>query len=35
MTYQEFKDKYNNQWIDWDGAYGCQCRLGLGTKVLY
>lgn len=25
MTYQEFKDKYNGQWIDWDGAYGCQC----------
>lgn len=25
MTYQEFRDKYNNQWIDWDGAYGCQC----------
>lgn len=25
MTYQEFKDKYNGQYIDWDGAYGPQC----------
>lgn len=25
MTYQEFRDKYNGQWLDWDGAYGCQC----------
>ncbi len=25
MTYEEFRDKYNGQWLDWDGAYGCQC----------
>lgn len=25
MTYQEFRDKYNGKWLDWDGAYGCQC----------
>lgn len=25
MTYQEFRDKYNGQYIDVDGAYGCQC----------
>lgn len=25
MTYLEFRDKYNGQWIDEDGAYGCQC----------
>lgn len=25
MTYQEFKDKYNGKWVDYDGAYGCQC----------
>lgn len=25
MTYQEFKNKYNEQYIDYDGAYGCQC----------
>ena len=25
MTYFEFRDKYMGQWIDWDGAYGCQC----------
>ena len=25
MTYQEFKNKYNGQYIDYDGAYGCQC----------
>lgn len=25
MTYVEFKNKYNGQYIDYDGAYGCQC----------
>ena len=25
MTYQEFKNKYNEQYIDYDGAYGNQC----------
>lgn len=25
MTYEQFRDKYNGQWLDWDGAYGCQC----------
>ena len=25
MTYQEFKDKYNGKYIDYDGAYGYQC----------
>jgi hypothetical protein len=25
MTYQEFKNKYNEQYIDYDGSYGCQC----------
>lgn len=25
MTYQEFRDKYNGQWLDWDGQYGAQC----------
>ena len=25
MTYQEFKNKYNGKYIDYDGAYGCQC----------
>lgn len=25
MTYQEFKDKYNEKYIDYDGAFGCQC----------
>ena len=25
MTYQEFKNKYNGRYIDYDGAYGCQC----------
>lgn len=25
MTYTEFRDKYNGQWLDWDGQYGCQC----------
>lgn len=25
MTYQEFKNKYNGQYLDWDGAYGPQC----------
>ena len=25
MTYFEFRDKYNGQYIDWDGAYGPQC----------
>ena len=31
MTYQEFKNKYNGKYIDFDGAYGCQCRLGFST----
>lgn len=44
MTYQEFRDKYNGQWLDWDGCYGCQCWdlaqvyftecLGLPSSVL-
>lgn len=25
MTYQEFKDKYNGKYTDYDGCYGCQC----------
>lgn len=25
MTYQEFKNKYNGRYIDYDGSYGCQC----------
>lgn len=25
MTYQEFKNKYNGKYIDYDGAYGYQC----------
>lgn len=25
MTYQEFKNKYNGKFVDYDGAYGCQC----------
>lgn len=25
MKYQEFRDKYNGRWLDWDGCYGCQC----------
>lgn len=25
MTYTEFRDKYNGQYVDWDGAYGPQC----------
>ena len=25
MTYQEFKDKYNGKYIDYDGQYGGQC----------
>lgn len=25
MTYTEFRDKYDGQWIDYDGQYGCQC----------
>ena len=25
MTYQEFKNKYNNKYTDYDGYYGCQC----------
>lgn len=25
MTYQEFKNKYNGRYIDYDGAYGYQC----------
>lgn len=44
MTYQEFRDKYNGRWLDWDGCYGCQCWdlaqiyftecLGLPSSVL-
>lgn len=25
MTYQEFKNKHNEEYIDYDGSYGCQC----------
>lgn len=25
MTYQEFRDKYNGRWLDYDGSYGNQC----------
>jgi len=25
MTYQEFRDKYNGKYTDYDGYYGCQC----------
>ncbi len=25
MTYQEFKNKYNGKYTDYDGYYGCQC----------
>ena len=25
MTYQEFKDKYNGKFVDYDGQYGAQC----------
>lgn len=25
MTYKEFKKKYNNKYIDFDGYYNCQC----------
>lgn len=25
MTYQEFKNKYNGKYIDYDGSYGSQC----------
>lgn len=25
MTYQEFKNKYNGKYTDFDGYYGCQC----------
>lgn len=25
MTYEEFKNKYNGMYIDWDGQYGPQC----------
>ena len=25
MTYQEFRDKYNGRYIDYDGCYGYQC----------
>ena len=25
MTYQEFKNKYNGKYVDYDGAYGYQC----------
>ena len=31
MTYNEFKNKYNGKWVDYDGAYGCQCW-DLGQK---
>ena len=31
MTYNEFKNKYNGKWVDYDGAYGCQCW-DLGEK---
>lgn len=44
MTYQEFKNKYNGQWVDYDGYYGYQCWdlaqfyvtecLGLPSSVL-
>lgn len=44
MTYQEFKDKYNGKFIDYDGQWGCQCWdlgevyftevLGLPSSVL-
>ena len=29
MTYQEFKDKYNGKYIDYDKQYGSQCLMGL------
>ena len=25
MTYEEFKNKYNGKYVDWDGQYGNQC----------
>lgn len=25
MSYEEFKNKYNGQYTDYDGYYGCQC----------
>lgn len=25
MTYQEFKNKYNGKYLDYDGYYNCQC----------
>lgn len=25
MTYNEFKKKYNGKFVNYDGAYGCQC----------
>lgn len=25
MTYIEFRDKYNGQWVDWDGQFNAQC----------
>ena len=25
MTYQQFRDKYNGQYLDYDGSYGSQC----------
>lgn len=31
MTYNEFKNKYNGKWVDYDGAYGAQCW-DLGQK---
>ena len=44
MTYQEFKNKYNGKWVDYDGYYGYQCWdlaqfyvtecLGLPSSVL-
>lgn len=44
MTYQDFKNKYNGQWVDYDKYYGAQCWdlgqyyftecLGLPSSVL-
>lgn len=33
MTYQEFKNKYNGKFVDYDGQYGAQCW-DLGQKYL-
>jgi hypothetical protein len=35
MSYIEFRDKYMGKYIDVDGQYGAQCRLGSRTKILY